>query len=395
MRARAGLIAAALAGAVAGGAVMLALPVPGVQLEPVSRPPQAPRGAVGGAAPVPTLLAWTPGGLPAGFAEAVRRLPGVRAVAEVRSGTAWLTAWRDRAEPVQRPRPGFQIPVEVAAIQPRGYTAFVPPPDRPAVEALAGGGALLGETSAELRGMDGGGILRFGPRSVRVGGVIADELVGAHEVVVSVGTGARLGITTPRYLLVVPREGVAPRAVERGVRRSVPAGTRIRVRAPGETPVFRHGDAVLPQVRLKELFGEFTARPDGDGTITPDPRWVRENIRTARVPILGQVHCHREAVPLLRAALAELARRGLGDLIVGYAGCFSPRFANFNPTSGLSHHSWGIAFDINAAQNPLGAEPTLDPRIVEVMRRWGFTWGGLWLVPDGMHFEFQRFPSLG
>ncbi|MGH2725299.1 MAG: M15 family metallopeptidase [Actinomycetota bacterium] len=394
MKPRTGLVAAALAGALAGAAIMLTLPVPGVPLEPVS-PPQPPAGAVRGAAPVPTLLAWTPGGLPGGFADAVRRLPGVRAAAEVRSGTAWLSAWRDRSGQTQRPPKGFQVPVEVAAVQPAGYTAFVPPADRAAIEALAGGGVLLGETSAGLRGMGSGGTLRFGPRSLRVEGVIADELVGAHEVVVSARTGARLGVTSPPYLLVLPREGASPRAIERGVRRSVPPGTRIRVRAPGETPVFRHGDAVLPPVRLKALFGEFPARPDGDGTITPDPAWVRANIRTARVPILGEIHCHRRIIPLFRAALAELARRGLGNLIQGYAGCFSPRFANFNPTSGLSHHSWGVAFDINAAQNPLGAEPTMDPRMVEVMRRWGFTWGGLWLVPDGMHFEFQRFPSLG
>jgi D-alanyl-D-alanine carboxypeptidase len=28
-----------------------------------------------------------------------------------------------------------------------------------------------------------------------------------------------------------------------------------------------------------------------------------------------------------------------------------------------------------------------------VFERWGFTWGGRWLVPDGMHFEFLRFPQ--
>jgi hypothetical protein len=28
-----------------------------------------------------------------------------------------------------------------------------------------------------------------------------------------------------------------------------------------------------------------------------------------------------------------------------------------------------------------------------VMTRWGFTWGGHWLVPDPAHFEFLRLPS--
>ena len=35
---------------------------------------------------------------------------------------------------------------------------------------------------------------------------------------------------------------------------------RVQVRAPGETPYFRAGDAVLPPVLLKALFGEFAAR---------------------------------------------------------------------------------------------------------------------------------------
>jgi hypothetical protein len=49
--------------------------------------------------------------------------------------------------------------------------------------------------------------------------------------------------------------------------------------------------------------------------------------------------------------------------------------------------------DINVAQNPYGAEPRMDRRVVEVFERWGFTWGGRWLVPDAMHFEFMRFPA--
>jgi hypothetical protein len=28
-----------------------------------------------------------------------------------------------------------------------------------------------------------------------------------------------------------------------------------------------------------------------------------------------------------------------------------------------------------------------DRRVVSIFERWSFTWGGRWLVPDGMHFE--------
>jgi hypothetical protein len=44
------------------------------------------------------------------------------------------------------------------------------------------------------------------------------------------------------------------------------------------------------------------------------------------------------------------------------------------------------------SQNPLGAPPRLDRRVVDAFERWGLTWGGRWLVPDAMHFEFLTFP---
>jgi hypothetical protein len=385
------MIAAALAGVVAGAVAVLSLPVPGYQAGPHPTPTTPP--TVVGTAPVPTLLAWTPGQLPAGYAEAVAGLRSVRRVAVVRSGIAWLDAWSDASGETSRPPKGYRIPLEVAAIDPGAYASFVPPADRAAIEGLRGGGTLLGDTGADIRGIGRGGELRFGGRTLRVEDVLADELVGAHEAVVSTAMGRGLGIAKPRYLLVLPRHGVPAERVERALRRVLPAGVPVRVRAPGETPVFRHGDAVLPQVRFKELFGEFAAQPDG-GFLRPHPGWVRENIRAAHIPILGEVHCHRRIIPLLRGAFEELARRGLGDLIHGFAGCFSPRFTNAVPGATLSHHSWGTAVDVNASENPFGAKPTMDQRVVQVMERWGFTWGGRWLIPDGMHFEFQHFPSV-
>jgi hypothetical protein len=56
----------------------------------------------------------------------------------------------------------------------------------------------------------------------------------------------------------------------------------------------------------------------------------------------------------------------------------------------LSYHSWGIAFDVNVATNYRGETPRQDPRLVRILARWGFQWGGTWIVPDGNHFEFHR-----
>jgi hypothetical protein len=387
-----GSIGAAIAGAVLGAALVLSLTSPARQGE--LSVPDAPRGPVVGEAPIPTLLAWSPGGLPPGYSTAVRELELVRLAVAVRSGVAWSSAWRDRDGALRTPPKGLSIPMEVAAADLKDYLPFVPPPERAEFAALSEGGAIMGRTGAALRGVGPGGSLRFGSISMTIRAVVDDELIGAHEVFVSNPTGEALGILVPRYLLVAPREGVRPPAVEASLRRVLPKGTRLRVRAPGETPVFRHGDAVLPPVRLKELFGEFAGDPRPDGTIRADPAWVRTNIRRVRVPILGMTSCHRLLLPQLRAALQELVRRGLGDLLdpSDFGGCFYPRFANLNTQSGISHHSWGVAFDVNVSQNPVGGEPRLDRRVVDVFERWGFTWGGRWLLTDPMHFEFLRFP---
>jgi hypothetical protein len=287
--------------------------------------------------------------------------------------------------------------VEVAAVDVAEYRAFLPPADRSTLAGLSDRGAIVGRTGAELRRIGPGGTLTFGGVTLRVRGILEDELIGAHEVLVSRSTGTHLGIVRPRYLLVAPRASASRRRVEAGLRGALPAGIRLRVRAPGETPVFRHGDAVLPSLSLKVTFGEFAAEPIEGGFLRIDKRWVAQNIRTARVPRLGTVRCHRRIIPMLRGALQELANRGLAGLIDPgqYGGCYSPRFLNRSPAAGISHHAWGVAIDLNVAQNPYGAEPRMDRRVVEIFERWGFTWGGRWLVPDAMHFEFMRFPTRG
>jgi len=390
MRRTAAIVAAFAAGVVAGAVLLMALPVPGVQDSPGG--PSLRKDAVVGEAPVSTLLAWTPGRLPDGFAEAVRGLRSVRRATVVRSGVAWMDRWRDQTGQTERPPEGLRTPVEIASIRPRSYAAFVPPADRAAVLGLRG--AILGQTFAELHGLGPGATVVIAGTAIEVEAVLEDELVGAHEVVVAGAVGRRLGVDRPRYLLIAPGPASPAEQVEAGLRGAVPAGVRVRIRAPGETPVFRHGDAVLPQARVKELFGEFAAAPRADGTLAVDASWVRANIRTARVPILGEIRCHRLVVPLVRAALEDLAARSLGHLVdpADYGGCYYPRFIARDPGTGLSHHSWGIAIDVNVSQGLPGRQPTIDPRVVEAFEAQGFKWGGEFLIPDGTHFEFVRFP---
>ena len=344
-----------------------------------------------------TLLAWTPGGLPAGFAGRVSKLRGVDHTVAVESGIAWLSrSYSSTGAVVDRPPPGLAIPLEVAAATPARYGPFLAPGDRMVLPALAKGEAVLGASSAALRHLGVGAVLRFGALSLRVAGILPDAEIGAHELFVSRATARRLGVTVDRYLLIDPAAGVARERLAAGIRRALPPGALVQIRGPGETPYFRQGDAVLPQVKIKQVFGEFAAKPVG-GFLEIDPAWVAAHIVTATVPILGSVRCNRALLPQLRGALSEIRSEGLSSLLDpgDFAGCYSARFLNRIPNSTISHHSWGMAVDLNARANPFGRTPHQDPRVVAAFERWGFTWGGQWLLPDGMHFEFLRFPSSG
>lgn len=386
-------LAVGLAGGGAIGFLAQGRPPPRVLPSPTAGPEQLPE-----AEPVDpyTLLAWTPGGLPSGLGAAVRGLPGVNHVVTVASGTAWLTSSATAAGAiVDSPPAGLAIPLEVAGADLGRYRPFLAPADRGLLPSLARGEAVLGETSAALRQAGTGSSLMFGTQVLRVAGVVPDAAIGAHEVFVSRKTARMMRITRERYLLIDPTPGASRRALTSGIRELLPPGALLRVRGPGETPFFRHGDAVLAPIRLKEVFGEFAAEPVVGGYLRLDPKWVADHIRVATVPILGRVQCNRALIPQLRGALGELEAEGLGHLLSpgDYGGCYSARFLNRIPEAGISHHSWGVAVDVNVSTNQFGRVPHQDPRVVAVFERWGFTWGGHWLLPDGMHFEFVRFAS--
>jgi len=353
-----------------------------------------------------TFLAWVPRGLPDGFAERVRRLPAIERLTVVAEDNVWLSrSWTAGGELVDHPEWPFRIPLDVAAVNPASFVAFLPPADRTALGAVENGEGILGSTSASVRGLGPGAILELGEGArIRIAAVLPDELVGAAELLVSAETGRRIGVVHDRYLLIQPRQGspMSSASLRRTIGPLVPDDLgvfgRVQVRAPGETPYFRAGDAVLPPVLLKALFGEFGARhaKGQPGSLEVDPAWMKANLLTTRIPMVEkEVTCHRGIIPQLRGAMRELRDAGLGHLIESFNGCFVPRFISRDPTALLSHHSWGIAFDLNLVGNYYGDRPHQDPRLVDTLARWGFLWGGDFVVPDGNHFEYHRSPADG
>ncbi len=344
------------------------------------------------------LLAWTPGELPAGSERIVERTPGVIDATTVLSGLDWIESSRAAdGTPIDSPPRGYAIPFEIAIIEPKEYAAFVPASERTAVNEITSGEAVMAATEANgLRGASEGLHIDLGERSVRVASVVSDVATNGYEALMR-GPAPATWSQTNRFVLMHIKRASARRAVERRLEETLEPGGVLRLRAEGEAPFLRYGDAVMPQLLIKANFGEFAARPLPDGRIEIHPAWVKANIRSAVLPVLGdvgRVTCHRALLPQLRAALKDVAAQGLAYTIdpADYGGCFSPRFIDRDPGGRLSHHSWGIALDINARANAFGTKPDQEPQLVSALQARGFVWGGDWLIPDGMHFEWVEFP---
>ncbi|MEO0900767.1 MAG: M15 family metallopeptidase [Bacteroidota bacterium] len=128
------------------------------------------------------------------------------------------------------------------------------------------------------------------------------------------------------------------------------------------------------------------------------PEWVREHFPS----IPRRIYCNQELIVPLIAALQYILEAGLQEEIKTWDGCFQVR-----PIRGyeklvkellaqgkieeamiyMSIHSWGVAFDINAAWNGLGKEPQMNLKLVECFEKAGFEWGGRWKRKDGMHYQ--------
>jgi hypothetical protein len=124
------------------------------------------------------------------------------------------------------------------------------------------------------------------------------------------------------------------------------------------------------------------------------PAFTQDHLASRQVPLLGRFTCHRKVFPPLIAAMRELRSLGRGAVIRNFAGCYNARMVMRRPSGAISHHSWGAAVDINSLTNPYGSPPNQPAILVRVMREHGFTWGGRWTVPDGMHFEFVGIAGL-
>jgi D-alanyl-D-alanine carboxypeptidase len=373
------LVAGVLAALVAATAVALSSGDDPAPRTGDREPPAAGRAVV---PPAQVLVVRRRGGVPASWSRRFRRTPGVTAIASTERTQVLLRhSRRAGGRTVEAIRAGYAIPLDVLVTRPRTYGRVVGQA-KEQFARLRHGTALLSRTSARLRRLGAGDrIALTGGRELRVAGVVDDDLVGFAELVLTrADSGAEEGT---RQLLVATTE---PERTQRLFSRK----GRVRVRPLSRTqPPTRR--LIARPLETKTRFGEFAVGlPYGADWIHIDPHWLRRNIVTRTVPILGSVTCNRQIFPPLHRALRALERRGLSHVVdrADYAGCFAPRRI---PSSGaLSLHAWGLPIDINASANPRLGESSQDRRLVRAMENAGFTWGGRWpTVPDPMHFELH------
>jgi len=172
--------------------------------------------------------------------------------------------------------------------------------------------------------------------------------------------------------------------------------TDIRVSRSWDTP---NPDSTLGMARTKAALGEFEYRVTSSGAVVLDNEWSDANI--SRDGPIGRLNlrsgCHVTVRRALQNAIDELIGAGLEDTL-NYVdanragGCFVPRFNRRTPSSAigfLSRHTWGMAVDTNTVGSCQGCDPPdMDCRTVQIFRRHGFAWGGNFLRPDGMHYEW-------
>lgn len=147
-------------------------------------------------------------------------------------------------------------------------------------------------------------------------------------------------------------------------------------------------------------FGDPTKYLGADGA--PDPMWRAAVLSgfalPARLPLSWDrtkfakvITCHRDVVLELRRIFQAIyanpeAWASIGD----YGGCYQWRTNRNNPKK-RSRHCWGIAVDIDVADNPNGdSTPEVHPHIISCFAAEGWVWGGdpkLFPTRDAMHFE--------
>ncbi|MFM8311645.1 MAG: M15 family metallopeptidase [Ilumatobacteraceae bacterium] len=326
-----------------------------------------------------------------------------------RGFTGMMSALRRGDSVLQQARgPGWAFPMAVTAFPPdvvRGLMGR-------GMAALVGGDlVVMGESSAAFHGVEAGDTIDFGINSAItrfvISAVVPDAEIGGTEVLMTVDQARRLGANADTRVVVMPpfdRFRLQLAFLAYGI--SNDPLVRVRTTWDDFDP-----DSTLSLIETKQALGEFDidyANLTVDGWTQIDPVWRDANLPAERetYPTGIRARCHKVIRDAMFGALNEIATllpqlvnsRPTGIDVANtnsYGGCSigQARFSRYGASVGtISRHSWGQAIDMSTVDNCQGCVPQFDCRIVQVFRRYGFSWGGNYLRPDGMHFEWVGEP---
>lgn len=161
-------------------------------------------------------------------------------------------------------------------------------------------------------------------------------------------------------------------------------------------------DFPIMQNECMDIFGE----PDEGGPFTA--AYVRFCDLSEFQPQLAHVkglhseagfgfYCNYVMIKAVQQALREICGQGLAHELISFDGCHCVRAMKSN-SSTLSMHSYALAIDWNAAQNPFTYGPlvsTWSKAFIACWQRAGFEWGGSWSsCHDAMHWQFALTRSM-
>lgn len=266
---------------------------------------------------------------------------------------------------------------------------------------ISAGTVVISETSASLTGAQTGDILDLvagngGIVPLVVGRVAPDAEVGGAEIVMSTAQADGLQATLSTSVLIYGQftRGAIDSAL---AARGLSADPTVRIRRSWDPP---DPDGTIGVAKTKKLLGQFAYHVYPSGAVAVDDAWRAAYIPTREPYPTGiTAACNNVIKADLTAALQEIVDAGLAGLIDvananTYGGCYGPRFSRIvgSQLGSLSRHTWAQALDTNTTSNCQGCVPQMDCRIVRIFRKHNFAWGGNFINPDGMHFEWVGEP---
>ncbi len=314
----------------------------------------------------------------------------------VHQGTVDGISVRSGSRVVQSYESGHFVPLSLKAMLAADARNYL---GEEIADSLDAGEVVLSATSAKLRRAKLADVITVKGWNgqdlpLRVTRIVEDRQALDSELLVSVETARSLGVDRPQSVILwrLPKRRAA---FVNSLRKA--AGTSGQVVDSWRPSTI---DETISQARTKALAGEFSIERV-KGEVVIDNEWKQTHLTTIAIPTLGNLACNKRMTAAVVRSFKQVSEAGLSTKIdfpdtKRLGGCFNAReIRTASGTSGrnLSRHSWAIAIDVNPTANAYGAVPTLDRCVVEIFRANGFAWGGTFMVPDGMHFEYTGQPK--